>query len=92
MVMVAPFRGVRYNPEKIGALDSVLAPPYDVINSEEQNALYEKSPYNVIRIILSKVEGDEKYVQAAETSRKWAKEGILIRDSKPCIYPYYQEF
>lgn len=92
MVMVAPFRGVRYNPEKIGALDSVLAPPYDVINSEEQNALYEKSPYNVIRIILSKVEGDEKYVQAAETSRKWAKEGILIRDSEPCIYPYYQEF
>lgn len=92
MVMVAPFRGVRYNPERIGALDSVVAPPYDVINSEEQNELYEKSPYNVIRIILSKVEGDQKYVEAAETFRKWAKEEILIRDGEPCIYPYYQEF
>jgi uncharacterized protein (DUF1015 family) len=92
MVMVVPFCGVRYNPERVGALDSVLAPPYDVINSKEQNELYEKSPYNVIRLILSKVEGDEKYVQAGETFRKWIQEEILIRDSEPCIYPYYQEF
>jgi uncharacterized protein (DUF1015 family) len=92
MVTVAPFRGIRYNCERVGVLDSVLAPPYDVINSEEQDELYEKSPYNVIRIILSKVVGDQKYVQAAETFRKWAKEEILIRDSEPCIYPYYQEF
>lgn len=92
MVMVAPFRGVRYNPERIFALDSVLAPPYDVINSEEQDELYEKSPYNVIRIILSKVEGDQKYVEAAETFKKWTEEEILIRDNEPCIYPYYQEF
>ncbi len=92
MVMVAPFRGVRYNPEKIGALDSVFAPPYDVINPQEQDALYEKSPYNVIRIILSKIEGDEKYAHAAGTFRNWVKEGILIQDREPCIYPYYQEF
>jgi uncharacterized protein (DUF1015 family) len=92
MVMTFPFRGVCYNPERIGSLDSVLAPPYDVINSKEQNELYEKSPYNVIRIILSRVEGDDKYVQAAETFRKWTREEILIQDSKPCIYPYYQEF
>lgn len=92
MVMTFPFRGVCYNPERIEALDSVLAPPYDVINSKEQNELYEKSPYNVIRIILSKVEGDDKYVQAAETFRKWTREEMLIQDSKPCIYPYYQEF
>jgi uncharacterized protein (DUF1015 family) len=92
MVMVAPFRGVRYNPERIGVLDSVLAPPYDVINPQEQDELYEKSHFNVIRLILSKEQGDEKYTQAAETFRKWIHEGVLIRDSEPCIYPYYQEF
>lgn len=92
MVTIAPFRGVRYNPERVGILDSVLAPPYDVISPREQDELYEKSPYNVIRIILSKVEGDEKYIQAAETFRRWIQEGILIQDSEPCIYPYYQEF
>lgn len=92
MVMIAPFRGVRYNPKRIGVLDSVFAPPYDVISPQEQDELYEKSPYNVIRIILSKIEGDEKYTQAAETFRGWIQDGILIQDNEPCIYPYYQEF
>ncbi len=92
MVMVVPFRGVRYDTEKVGVIDSVLAPPYDVINPEEQNDLYEKNPYNVVRIILPKNEGDEKYIQAGEFFRGWIKGGVLIQDSEPCIYPYYQEF
>jgi uncharacterized protein (DUF1015 family) len=92
MVMVVPFRGVRYNPEKVGVIDSVLAPPYDVISPQEQNDLYEKNPYNVVRIILSKDKGDEKYIHAAETFRGWIEEGALIQDGKPSIYPYYQEF
>ncbi|HEY7535298.1 MAG TPA: DUF1015 domain-containing protein [Thermodesulfobacteriota bacterium] len=92
MVMVVPFRGVRYNPERVGVIDSVLAPPYDVISPQEQNELYEKNPYNVIRIILSKDRSDEKYVHAGETFRKWIEEGVLIQDREPCIYPYYQEF
>ncbi|MCI0453520.1 MAG: DUF1015 domain-containing protein [Candidatus Dadabacteria bacterium] len=92
MVMVVPFRGVRYNAEKVGVIDSVLAPPYDVINPEEQNELYEKNPYNVVRIILPKNEDDEKYIRAGESFRGWIKGGVLIQDSEPCIYPYYQEF
>lgn len=92
MVMVNAFRGVRYNSDKIEDLSSVLAPPYDVISPDEQDKLYEKSPHNVIRLILTKGETDEKYVQANETFRKWVGEEVLIQDSEPCIYPYYQEF
>lgn len=92
MVMVVPFCGVRYNADKVGVIDSVLAPPYDVIGPQEQNELYEKNPYNVIRIILSKGEGDEKYIEAADTFRRWINEGVLIKDREACIYPYYQEF
>jgi uncharacterized protein (DUF1015 family) len=92
MVMVSAFRGVRYNSDKIEDLSSVLAPPYDVISPDEQNKLYEKSPHNVIRLILSKGETDEKYIQANETFTKWIGEEVLIQDSEPCIYPYYQEF
>ena len=92
MVMVVPFCGVRYNADKVGVIDSVLAPPYDVISPQEQNELYEKNPYNVIRIILSKGEGDEKYIEAADTFRRWINEGVLIKDREACIYPYYQEF
>jgi len=92
MVMVNPFYGVRYNPDKINDFSSILAPPYDVISPTEQNELYEKSPYNVVRLILSKGEGDEKYTQASKTFRIWMVEELLIRDREPCIYPYYQEF
>src|SRR3990172_545555 len=92
MVMVVPFCGVRYNADKVGVLDSVFAPPYDVISPQEQNKLYEKNPHNVIRLILSKGEGDEKYIEAAETFRRWIDEGVFIQDREPCIYPYYQEF
>jgi uncharacterized protein (DUF1015 family) len=63
-----------------------------VISPEEQNELYEKSPYNVVRLILPKGDGDKKYIEASETFRKWLGEEILIQDSEPCIYPYYQEF
>jgi len=31
MAVVAPFRGVRYNPEKIVHLEDVVTPPYDVM-------------------------------------------------------------
>lgn len=92
MVMVNAFHGVRYNPDKIEDFSSVVAPPYDVISPDEQNMLYEKSPLNVIRLILAKGETDEKYTQANETFRKWIGEQVLIQDSEPGIYPYYQEF
>ena len=92
MVTVAAFPGVHYNPDKIDDFSSVVAPPYDVINSREQDELYERSPFNVIRLILTKGEGDKKYVQASETFRKWIEQGVLIQDKEECIYPYYQEF
>ena len=39
MATVKGFRGIRYNPEKIENFADVLAPPYDVINSSEQEEL-----------------------------------------------------
>ena len=92
MATVKGFRGIRYNPEKIENFGDVLAPPYDVINSKEQEELYNKNPYNVIRLILSKGEGDSKYQEAAQTFRSWIENDTLTHDEEPSIYPYYQEF
>lgn len=91
MAVIRPFRGVRYNPDKIDSYDSVLAPPYDVIKPDAQKDLYEKSPYNVVRLILNKETGEERYTNAADTFAGWMEEGILIKD-EPAIYPYYQSF
>ncbi len=52
MVEIRPFQGLRYHPEKIANPNLVVAPPYDVISPEEQQALYDKSPYNIVRLIL----------------------------------------
>lgn len=92
MATVKGFKGIRYNPEKIHDFGNVLAPPYDVINSQEQDDLYNKDPHNVIRLILNKGSEDTKYEEAANTFRQWIEEDILTCDSEPSIYPYYQEF
>ncbi len=76
----------------------MIAPPYDVIGPELQDELYQKSPHNVIRLILNKIEpGDDdavnnRYTRAARFLRDWQSEGVLYTDPDPAIYVYHQEF
>lgn len=97
MVEVRPFCGWRYDPSRV-RLSEVVAPPYDVINSSEQDALYAKSPYNIIRLILGKdeqgdtVESQNKYTRAASFLDSWANQGILVHDDEPAFYLYRQTF
>lgn len=91
------FCGLRYDLGHVGALSNVVAPPYDVIDSELQNALYERHPANVIRLILNRAEsGDEsdeaRYARAARHFRDWMHEGVLQRDPDPALYVYHQSF
>lgn len=92
MAVVTSFCGFRYNPEKIDNLSNVFAPPYDVINPEEQEELYGVSPYNVVRLILPRCEGEQKYIKAGQTLRDWIAGQLLIQEAEPSIYPYHQEF
>lgn len=97
MVEVRPFCGWRYDPSRV-RLSEVVAPPYDVINSSEQDALYAKSPYNIIRLILGKdeqgdtAENQNKYKRAASFLDSWANQGILVHDDEPAFYLYRQTF
>jgi uncharacterized protein (DUF1015 family) len=97
MVDVVPFNGLLFNQAKIGSLERVTSPPYDVISSIQQEALYEKSPYNIVRLIFGKeFSGDDeknnRYARAARLFRQWIDEGVLIRDEKPGFYIYSQEY
>ena len=92
MATIKGLRGIRYNPGKINNYESIVAPPYDVINGEEQDQLYEKDPYNVIRLILAKGEGEERYSSASSTFREWLESSVLMTEDEPAVYPYYQEF
>jgi len=97
MVVVAPFRGILYNKEKVGKLDDVMSPPYDIISPEMQEELYRKHEYNVVRLILGKKYPDDNesnncYTRAKEHFEKWLREGILVESDKPAIYPYKVEY
>jgi uncharacterized protein (DUF1015 family) len=90
MPVVQPFRGIRYNPRVVGTLDRVVAPPYDVISTAEQDRLYESSDWNVIRLDLSK--DTDRYGSSAALYRKWQEDGALRRDEVKSFYVYAQSF
>lgn len=97
MAILAPFRGIFYNQEKIGDVALVVTPPYDVITKEEQEKCYQRHPNNIIRLDLGKdFPGDnektDKYTRSADYFKVWQKEDVLIRDDLPSIYYYHQEF
>ena len=97
MAKIVPFKGILYNPGKVGDLNKVMAPPYDVISPEFQDRLYQRHPHNIIRLILGKTfpndtAGNDRYSRADLDFKKWQGEGVLIRDEKPAIYYYIQVY
>jgi uncharacterized protein (DUF1015 family) len=97
MAVIAPFRGLRYNPEKVKNLADVVTPPYDVIDEAAQNLYYKRHPYNIIRLEYGKTlsgdnEGDNRYTRAAADYSAWLKEKILTPEKEPSIYVYEQQF
>lgn len=91
MAEIEPFRGIRYNEEAVGDFTKVIAPPYDVISPQQREELA-KNPFNAVKIELPEGEGKQRYENAKQTYLKWLRDEVLIRDDKPSIYPYYQDF
>ena len=97
MFRVNPFPGVLYNQTLVGQVGDVVAPPYDVISPAQRDQLYEKHPCNIIRVILGRgLPGDDvrenRYTRAAGYFRKWLSQGILVKDKRPAMYVYDQEY
>ena len=97
MADIRAFRAVRYDLGQVGALGDVIAPPYDVIDPALQDALYARSPFNVIRLILNKElpsddDRDNRYSRAAACLRDWQRDGVLTQDSARSLYVYHQDF
>jgi len=92
-----PLRGLRFDPDVVGDIGSVLAPPFDVIGAEEQAALHQRSRYNVIRLELAQRRAgeppdEERYRRAAVALEDWQAAGVLVRETDPAFYVYVQEF
>ncbi len=98
MIMeVKPFKAFRFNPSVVGDVGRCIAPPYDVINDAERDALCRKSQYNIVHITKGKVtaaddERHNQYSRAAEYLQTWIAEGALKKDDKDTVYGYVQDF
>ena len=97
MAIVSPFRGIRYDPNRVEDLSRVVTQPYDVISPEEQRELHERHPRNIVHVDFGlDREGDgpeeNKYTRAASRYREWIAEGTLAQDPSPAFYYYEQEF
>ncbi len=90
MAKIFPFRGLTYDPGKVGDLSRVMAPPYDVISPEHQAELYERSPRNVVRIDFSR--DADPYATVPQRFREWQDDGTLVAEEAPAIYYLSQEY
>lgn len=87
-----PFRGLRYDPDRVGSLASVTSPPYDVVvRPDGLHHLQSADPHNIVRLILPQAGTPSAQTeQAADTLRRWLAEGILVADPDPGLYVYEQ--
>jgi uncharacterized protein (DUF1015 family) len=91
MAEIRPLNALHYDLEKTGGLQDVVAPPYDVIDARQRQALEERSPYNVVRIDLPEANGDP-YERAAELLQQWVQEAVVVHDREPAIWALAQEY
>lgn len=96
-MQVEPFKAFRFDADIVGNSGDCIAPPYDVINDAQQEQLYQKNPYNLVRIIKGKINShddgeDNQYTRAAALLSDWIDEGALKQDADEAIYAYEQDF
>ena len=94
---VKPFKAFRYATDVVGNVGSCISPPYDVISPAQQEQLYEKSKYNIVRIIKGKTTSfdnadNNQYTRAADYLKTWIGKGVLKKDQTETIYAYVQDF
>ena len=87
MAVVRPFRALRYDPAVGGPLESLVAPPYDVIGPTQREELLGRSPYNIVRLTLPDTEAE-----AAASLADWQEQGVLARDADPACWWLAQEY
>jgi uncharacterized protein (DUF1015 family) len=91
--LIRPFAGLRPAPAYAAA---VAAPPYDVLSTDEARVRAAGKPWSFLRISRPEIDlppGTDPhalrvYAKAAENLQRMLREGVLVRDPRPCYYVY----
>jgi len=94
---IKPFKAFRFDETIVGDVGNCIAPPYDVISRAQQEQLYGKSEYNIVRLIKGKTAPSDnhehnQYTRAADYLNIWLEKGALKQDAAETIYAYVQDF
>jgi len=92
---IEAFRALRPETDKA---DVVAAVPYDTVSSDEARALIANEPCSFLRVTRPEadlppgtdVTSDGVYERGAENFARLIDEGVLVRESAPCLYVYRQ--
>jgi uncharacterized protein (DUF1015 family) len=93
MPLIRPFAGLRPAP---GRAAEVIAPPYDVLSSEEARARAVGKPWSFLHISKPEIDlpagtdpySPQVYAKAKENLDLMTGKGVLARDPVPCYYVY----
>ena len=93
MADVRPLPALHYDLARVGSLQTVVAPPYDVIGAAQRAELVSRSPFNAVEIDLPQGgPGEDPYRHAAGTLEDWLLEGILQQDREPSLWALTQDY
>ncbi|HEY1699858.1 MAG TPA: DUF1015 domain-containing protein [Trebonia sp.] len=97
-LVLKPFRGIRYAPDRTRDIAHVTSPPYDVIGTGVVDDLLTADPHNIVRLILPGASSAGFSLSpsaagslAAERLEQWLRSGVLARDPAPALYIYEQK-
>ncbi|QOJ14174.1 MAG: DUF1015 domain-containing protein [Planctomycetia bacterium] len=97
MCTVRPFSAIRYAAPANGDISARLAPPYDVLDQRDKDALLGRDSRNFVAIDLPHVPPKSAgpaaaYAGARSTLEAWLADGTFVRDTTPAIYVYEQRY
>jgi uncharacterized protein (DUF1015 family) len=91
MAEIQSIRALRYDLDRTGGLQDVVAPPYDVIDEQQRTALEARSPYNVVHVDLPRG-GEDRYERAAALFDEWREQGAVVLDEAPALWTLSQDY
>ena len=93
MPVVHPFRAWRYDTARVGPLEKLVTPPYDVISTAGRARMASASPFNLVHLALPQATGSlDGYAAAAASFRQWKAEGALRQDAGATLTRHRQTY
>jgi len=93
MTEIKPFYALTYNQKKFKDISTLICPPYDIISPQRQQYFHDLNPQNFIHILFGPdIPGEDKYKKAGTDFKNWIRDEVLVREEKPAVYFYVQEY